>query len=155
MDCKCNECKGACERKPGWFLPSEAEKVAAHLKIDLKELFDTRLVVDYWVGGGADGGDIYVLSPGIRGREPGQVLPFDPRGECVFYKDGLCEIHEVKPHECRESMVCQPGGEKLHRYTAMAWREHQAQVEELLGDAPVAEGGLFDALELMSDFAKW
>jgi Fe-S-cluster containining protein len=153
MDCQCNKCRGACEHKPGWFLPGEAERVADYLGVDLQELFDTRLVVDYWVGDGLDG-DTYVLSPGIVGREPGAVLPFDPRGACVFYKNGLCEIHPVKPHECRETMACQPGNENLHQETAMAWRYHQAQIKGLLGKTPNNDCDFFGVFEFVAGMAN-
>lgn len=146
MDCQCNKCKQACQHKPGWFLPGEAEKVAEHFGVSLQELFFTRLVVDYWIGDS----DIFILSPGLRGREPGAVLPYDPRGECVFFTDdSLCEIHAVKPHECSCTLACQEGGIDLHEETAMAWREHQGQVVDLLGEEPEATGGTFGALELL------
>lgn len=46
-DCRCNVCKQACEFKPGWFLPGEAEKAADYFDLDFWEFFNAFLGVDF------------------------------------------------------------------------------------------------------------
>jgi Fe-S-cluster containining protein len=140
--CTCHVCRAACSEQPGWFLPGEAEKVADYLKLSLQELFDSRLGVDWR--------DLYepifVLAPALVDEEPGEEYPGNPKGRCVFFKDGRCEIHEVKPYECREYLHYDEVRER-HEETARAWLEHQSQIRELLGREPIANeyfgGGFF------------
>ena len=142
MDCSCSICQGACKRKPGWFKPGEAEKVAEFLGISLKELFNNKLMVDYWLGeeddeGGGHHKDIFVLSPATVDGKPGTVFLFNPNGQCVFYgEEGLCEIHPVKPFECREMMHDEDNA-YLHKETADSWKDNK-QIGELLGEKPDA-----------------
>jgi len=95
-ECKCDLCKSACKNKPGWFKPGEPEKVAEYLNIPLKELFDTKLMVDWW----ESDEDVFIIAPAVKGGNIGGEYPGNPQGECIFFKDGLCSIHEVKPFEC-------------------------------------------------------
>lgn len=137
----CGTCRAGCTRKPGWFLPGEAEKAAAHLGMSLQEFFDTYLAVDWWEGEP----DIFLLSPTIVGEDAGTEFPGDPHGTCVFYKNGRCEIHEVKPFECRDFWCGNSAGSPdVHHDTATAWEPHQDQIRDLLGREPVSatyEGG--------------
>ena len=96
-DCKCEQCKSACTHKPGWFKPGEPEKVAKFLGITVKDLFDTKLMVDWWE---ADE-DIFVIAPAIKSGDIGGMYPANPKGQFVFFKNGLCEIIDVKPFECK------------------------------------------------------
>ena len=128
--CKCDKCKKACENKPGWFIPGEAERVAEYLNISLEELFRAKLMVDWWVSSPED---IFILAPAIKYEEPGSEYPGDPTGECVFFIDGLCEIHPVKPFECKELFH---GEQALHEETAKTWKDNHNQVKELLGREP-------------------
>lgn len=142
--CTCLDCQTACQRKPGWFLPGEAEKAAQLAGVSLKEFFDDHLSVDYWE---ADE-NIFALSPAVVDGNPGDMFASDPRGQCVFYKDGLCSIHVAKPHECKISLH----GEQVNQHfeVAQAWdtEESRKQIEELLGCKPVASGefGILDML---------
>lgn len=150
----CNSCQGACERKPGWFKPGEAERVAEYLGITLPELFASKLAVDWWCGDGIDGGDIYVLSPALIGEDAGTEFPGDPEGQCVFFKEGRCSIHPVKPYECAEALPCSSDrGRNYHKEAADAWntKENQAQIQELLGRQPESSeysGSIFDLFRL-------
>lgn len=145
-DCNCKTCKVACLRKPGWFMPGEAEKVAEYLGVSLQELFETRLGVDWYEGSG----DIFLLAPAIHSMSAGEEYPRDPRGRCVFFDKKLCSIHPVKPFECREyhhsekEETCQG----RHRSVADAWREKQSQIETLLGYEPEVTGD-FGILDMM------
>lgn len=134
----CSECRSACTHKPGWFNPGEVEKVAEYLGISVQELFDTKLQVDWWEEDGNHPNDVFVLSPAVVGGTPGDMFSEDPKGTCVFYKNGLCEIHEVKPHECRQTLGCQELDPELHPSFAYAWNDHQDQIRELLGREPYA-----------------
>ena len=138
--CSCEKCKSACRNKPGWFLPGEAEKVAAYLNISLLQLFQDKLAVDWWVGDD----EIFLLSPSLANENAGTEFPGDPRGVCVFFVDGLCTIHPVKPFECRE-MIHDEGNNGRHEEVANAWKSHQDQIIELLGRKPESVSfGMFD-----------
>ncbi|MNK65509.1 hypothetical protein D3C87_848060 [compost metagenome] len=153
VECACSGCQRACSVKPGWFAPGEAEHAAAYLGVTLKELFDTKLMVDWLAGSSAaDGDDVFVLSPATTSGRPGQEFPGNPRGTCVFLtEDKRCAIHEVKPMECR-LYSCRGVGIKYHEPVGMTWDapEHQQQIEGLLGRPPESEayGGFFGGLSL-------
>ncbi|MFQ5850905.1 MAG: YkgJ family cysteine cluster protein [Candidatus Binatia bacterium] len=128
--CRCDICQGFCRTKPGWFKPGEAEKVAEFLKLDLERLFDGYLLVDYWLRRKSD---ILVLSPGIKESLPGRRFPLNPRGECVFFKNGLCKIHPVKPYECRVAHHAS-SDQSAHEKVAKSWdnKKRQRQAKTLL-----------------------
>lgn len=136
----CHVCRAGCSHKPGWFLPGEAERAAEYLGVTLAEFFARDLAVDWYEDLTGDGDDVFVLSPALVGEDPGEEMPADPRGRCVFYVDNRCSIHEVKPHEC-SAFYCGSSIEAVrddHANTAEAWRGHQDQIVELLGRRPVA-----------------
>ena len=144
-DCTCDICKSACEHKPGWFMPGEVEKVAEYLDIPLQELFNTKLGVDWWV---ADE-DIFVLAPATTNMDMGTEYPANPKGQCVFYENGLCSIHAVKPFECREFIHGDDKVGERHEAVANAWQDSQSQIVELLGREPESEEySLFDSMFL-------
>jgi Fe-S-cluster containining protein len=135
--CTCWSCRSACSHKPGWFKPGEAEKVAEHLDVSLEELFSTKLQVDWWEADEDTETDIFVLSPAVLHGRPGEEFDADPNGTCVFFVEGRCSIHEVKPFECQEALGCEPTLPRVaHRGAAMAWVEHQDQIKDLLGREP-------------------
>ena len=135
FECQCQRCKAACIRKPGWFLPEEAEKAAEYLGISLQEFFNKYLGVDWWV----TSEPIFVLAPALVGEETGTEYPGKPDGQCVFYKNGLCDIHPVKPYECVKLICGDPGASKRHKKVSEAWKNHQEQITKLLGRKPKAE----------------
>lgn len=143
--CQCKSCQGACSYKPGWFMPGEAEKAAALLQMPLKEFFRTKLMVDWW----ESPTPTFVLAPAIVGHKPGHEYPGNPRGACVFFKDGKCEIHGAKPYECSMHMhtdtheLCQ----KRKRRVVRAWEHKQEQIRKLLGRQPETQSySIFDHL---------
>lgn len=149
--CTCHACQGACKHKPGWFLPGEAEAAARLKGMTLPAFFTAHLGVDWFERDYGDSPATFLLSPAIKGHTPGVEFPGDPRGECTFYTDGLCGIHEAKPHECRAYLhgEAQTSVAERHLAVADAWKDHQGQVETLLGRAPQEsryEGGLFGLL---------
>jgi Fe-S-cluster containining protein len=150
QDCSCKTCRTACEVKPGWFLPGEAEKAADYMGLSIEDFFRQYLLVDYYFDD--DDKDIFVLSPGILESKSGQEYPGDPHGTCIFYKDGKCSIHPVKPYECRKSIHDEgwEAVEQRHEYVARTWshdREAGNKIRKLLGREPQAESwGMFDAI---------
>lgn len=142
----CAFCREGCDIKPGWFLPGEAERAAEFMNLPLEEFFRRYLAVDWWVAEP----NIFLLSPAIAGEYPGEEFPGDPRGTCVFYKEGRCQIHLVKPHECRERWCGDRDPGTTHQDVAAAWAAHQDQITGLLGREPEAEefegGGIFGLL---------
>lgn len=142
--CSCDQCKGACRVKPGWFKPGEAEAAAEHLGIPLKEFFATNLGVDWWDGEE----DTFVLAPALVGEEPGEEYPGNPEGRCVFFDGEKCSIHAVKPFECSELIHTQSSAEMhdRHKKVAALWASEQDQIKELLGRKPYAES--FDSWPL-------
>lgn len=144
-DCACTKC----QNKPGWFLPAEVERVAEHLDLPLEEVFQKYLMADYWEADHEIADDVFVLAPAIVGETPGEEYPADPQGTCVFYRNGRCSIHPVKPFECREYLHNQSTEvvHERHLAVARAWQAHQEQITMLLGrepeiEAPYDGGGL-------------
>ena len=138
IECECDSCVTNCSNKPGWFAPGEAERAAEPLGISLRELFETRLMVDWPT---PNPNNQFLLSPAIVGGEPGAEFPVNPRGVCVFLTEGKCGIHGAKPRECRESdhRNTQEETTELHEEIGKQWAtpEHQAQIRTLLGREPV------------------
>ena len=117
-DCSCESCQKACGFKPGWFKPGEAEVTAEHLGMSFETFFQLFLMVD-WVSDYAKG-DVFLLSPAVVGREPGREFPGNPRGKCVFFEDGKCGIHDVKPFECREYIHTESQDDVRKRHKGMS-----------------------------------
>lgn len=117
-------------------MPGEAEKTAAHLGITLEKLFEEKLVINWFEN--LNGEEMFVLSPAVTKTQPGGMADGDPRGTCVFLKDGLCSIHVVKPHECAMYNHVDSPAEVAtrHRAVAEAWRSHQPLLKSLLGEEP-------------------
>lgn len=144
--CSCDSCKAACSYKPGWFSPDQIEPLAANLGLTPQELFDQHLQVDWWV----DDPDVFVLSPRLRHETGGSMMPVDSTGECHWFVDGKCAIHDLgKPFECQ-----QLDHSKVNHHEAAAdrWRdeEHQQMIEDLYGEQPYApEASIFDMMSMM------
>lgn len=151
--CSCNFCVACCENKPGWFDYGEAEKAAEYLGLSLEEFFRTRLSVDAWHYD-ADMPDIFVLSPAtVDGQNAGKIYGWKKRGRCTFLtKEGRCEIHPVKPSECKRA--CHDNretGQAEHHRVRDTWNnpEAQAQIGHLLGSDPHFQPpGFKDLLEI-------
>ena len=136
FECTCEGCKNACSYVPGWFMPGEAEKAAEHLDLSLEEFFNKYLGVNWW----EDEEDIFVLAPAIIGEKTGSEYPGDPKGKCIFFNDKeLCDIHVVKPFECAELICNDTKINERHEAVAIAWKNHQKQIVELLGRQPEAK----------------
>lgn len=148
-ECQCNVCKNACRRCPGWFMPGEAEKVAEYLSLPFNEFFKQYLGVNWWVSG-PDEDDIFILAPAIISMTPGQEYPFDPQGQCIFFKNNLCEIHTVKPYECKHYIhTTKKSDLTMYKKIANAWKNHNIQIVKLLNRKPISkQGTLYDIFSL-------
>ena len=138
-DCACEKCVLCCsDRSPGWFKPGEAEKAAAFLGMAFKDFKNKYLVIDYWCRAN---GDVEVYAPlkQIKTREsndpklkdiyksmardnrptPGERVSWGyafQTGRCVVLNEkNLCDIHPVKPYECRMTMGCTKDKTNLRR----------------------------------------
>ena len=142
IECSCDRCQSACSNKPGWFKPEEILKVAELLNLTEQELFDKYLGVDWWeagyCGGRAVENDIFLLAPAIITMTPGSEYPGDPHGACIFYKEGKCGIHEVKPFECKSYFHgSRPEEISFTRSEIVRlWETEQVKIVELLGREP-------------------
>ncbi len=106
--CFCEKCRACCKREPGWFLPGEIAIAAKFLKLAETEFIETYCAEH--------------VEDGIRALSPAQKKN---QAECIFLsKDELCDIHEVKPHECRKVYGCQGASRhrRLREIIRRAWR---------------------------------
>lgn len=133
--CECKTCISACKTKPGWLKPGEAEKIAKHLNLSLQDLFDKYLSVDWYH---SNNKDYYILSPVAKNNIPGEMFPYNPKGECIFFKDGRCEIHSVSPFECKEYYHEDTMDDLLerHKEVAESWEGKDEYLSNLLGHYP-------------------
>jgi Fe-S-cluster containining protein len=145
--CTCSSCVNACSYKPGWFMPEQIPDILAFFNVkSLDELLGAgMLAVDYFFDEGGKVGPL-ILSPNVVGN-PNKAFPYDPRGRCVFLKDGLCEIHAAKPFECAQ-FVHIDSHEAVgvrHAEIVMAWRG-RPELEPFRHT--IAEVSVGDALDL-------
>ena len=117
--CTCNVCQDMC-RRPCWPTPEEAQAI-------IDKGFGERLMKDWWVN---HPDDIFILAPAYPGYEDmgaPENLMF-VKG-CTFFKDGLCELHDLglKPFEGRMA-THEKAHEKLHKHVAMKWDNPEAQM---------------------------
>lgn len=115
-------------------MPGEAEKAAAFMGMTLRKFFKRFLGVNY----GKEQHETestFILAPAITTMKAGQEWPHYPLGQCVFFKNGRCSIHAVKPFECREYSHTDTKDEVQARHVLVkdAWKDHQGQIKELLG----------------------
>lgn len=138
IECDCNSCVSACKYKPGWFIFEEIKPAADFLGLSEQEFFNKYLVIDYFVSEK----NKFVLSPATNKSELGEVMPNDPKGQCVFFKEGKCSIHAVKPYECksydhRKNKLSQKELTDHHEAVADTWKTHQDYIVSLYGKEPV------------------
>ena len=142
--CACAKCKSACETRPGWPTPEEAERIidAGHAK---------KLMYDWWE---ADESlpHIGVLSPaaiGCGGKKAPEVSFMDRimgiSWGCEFHKQGKCELHgtNMKPFECRISMPCTDSRDdvSLHKAAAIRWNSKKGRAVLLRWQTAVIKRG--------------
>lgn len=134
-ECSCKECKNACKSKPGWFMPGEAEKAANLLNMPFDEFFKKYLAVDWYNNATVD---YFIISPAAKNNPTGDMFPYNPTGECVFFDGEKCAIHESKPFECKEYIhedsheTCK----NRHKKIAFSWANKYFYITNLLGREP-------------------
>lgn len=154
MDCECNLCQDACKYRPGRFAPGEVAKAATALGMTPKAFFDAFVGVDWYHPEGKGNEYTFMLAPATDKSTPGSEYPFDPRGQCVFFRDGKCSIHATKPAECRFF-----DHEKSHAEIrafldglVQAWSGAKQEIVQLLGREPVrVEPSAMDRFSMMAE----
>lgn len=121
--CTCSTCVKMCQYRPCWPTPAEAQAL-----IDAG--YGDRLMPDYWVGDGCDGGDIHLLCPATEDYLETHQVPWDPDpSPCVLLQDSRCTLHDLglKPYEGRAAS-CDPKNEiDPHWSAASTWNNPEAQ----------------------------
>lgn len=92
--CDCADCVAACRRQPGYLIPGDLERIAAHLGEPVEEV----AARCFWSSEGA------VAMDTATGRQF-RLRTITPRYNrhakaCVFLKDDRCTIHAVAPFGC-------------------------------------------------------
>ncbi len=111
QSCTCKHCVSACEGQPGWFAPGEAELAASYLEVPFDEFVNDYLILDH-ASNPKVGMAPYVYAPRKRGVDSvndkirSHINQRRP-GRCVFLINNRCEIHAVKPFECRKAVPCE------------------------------------------------
>lgn len=136
--CTCKECVACCQASPGWFAPGEAEKAAQLLGVPWPE-FKKRLIVDYWAGSGfrepgEEEGDTNLFAPRKVGVEEDKThaswsYAFR-KAPCTFLKNNLCEIHDAKPYECKNTMGCGTPPYGIREQIKTMWQNAGEEVEK-------------------------
>jgi Fe-S-cluster containining protein len=137
--CKCEACKAPCKTMPGFLVPGDLERIAAYLDTPLTDEFIAR---NFRV---ASGGTVPFEMVGKTLPRPAMVLVPDqrPSGDCVFFQNGLCQIHPVAPFGCRMFEWCHPSPSYRHKALAgllstfeRPYRETLMRVRALAGTTP-------------------
>lgn len=150
--CDCDTCKGACSYKPGWLKFGDEKRIAKKMGITVKELFEKHLLVDWWQD--EKDKDYFGLSPAVTRLSAGQMFDYNPKGKCVFFENGLCNIHSVAPFECKSYIHTQKSEQSMitHKECAMSWDTPEAKklIKELLGyePQPIEADSIFDMFSL-------
>lgn len=103
IECKgCIEGIGFCKNRPCWGTVKDFEKI-----IDAGHAHS--LMLDFWGSDATISHNVEVLCGAIEGNQ-GKHVPFNAKGACVFLKDDLCSIHEIKPSEGAADCCKNPHG---------------------------------------------
>ena len=90
-ECSCQLCQAGCRTMPGYLIAE-----------DLKH-FDNEDLVNLRGSNGA-----VVMVEGNVMQLPTVVPAQQENGECVFYSNGRCDIHDKAPFGCRMFSTCDP-----------------------------------------------
>lgn len=134
MDCACDSCQNLCRQKPGWFTPDQIERLAQKLGLPIVDLFRRFLTIDAaLVENSGQMRAIYVLAPAMVGKKSGAISDPSARGICVWFKDGQCQIHEMKPRECSlvDHTTSRTQGDLIRASILKSWLPHKSFVQQL------------------------
>jgi len=84
--CTCQKCQAACRAMPGYLVPSDLPN------FDPKDLAQSEGAV--------------VIHNGVQKNVPTVVPKTNERGECVFFANGRCTVHDHSPFGCRMFSMC-------------------------------------------------
>jgi len=99
--CSCPACRECCSRDPGWFIPEDIPTAAQYKGLTEQE-FVAGFCTEHRMG------DIRALSPATK-SSAGKPATRPRSTVCIFLnRNGLCDIHPVKPYECRKVYGCAP-----------------------------------------------
>ena len=111
-ECKCELCVEAC-RKPAHLETGQDWWISRFLKISKEELIDKYLV------------NLPVAVIGIEGKKfvIRGLRPKIVNGWCIFFKNGLCSIHKVKPFGCKYANhnTTNKEAEEIMQYLTQKW----------------------------------
>ena len=107
--CQCDKCQSLCLNEPGWFAPGEAEMAATYLGLSMEE-FEANYLEHHLTE------DVAVLAPKCQQRT----------GACIFFDNGSCKIHDVKPFECRKVYGCEAPRrhKRIREMITNLWQKH-------------------------------
>ncbi len=94
--CSCDECNHGCKMGSGFLVDDDKKKLARFLKVTEKQLEKKYLEET-----------ILFNKKLFRPKHPKSY------GRCIFYKNNNCQIHKVKPLQCKIAMGCKDYGEDL------------------------------------------
>ena len=103
MNCSCKTCRKACKTIPGLFSFEQIKKVAHSLHLSSTEfskylVFELALVEDPV----KETVERFLIAAPRRVDEiPGTIRKPLHTGVCIFFKNGLCSIHDNKPEQCQ------------------------------------------------------
>jgi len=130
--CDCPRCRELCLGNPGWFLPGQASRAAAHLGLTLETFFDRYLILEYLEGPFTE-----TLSPRRFGQKRSEAYWGDIflMGRCLLLGDSGCLLPpDLRPAECLSAFGCRPRrpGEKWRLPVAQpAWADHQEEIVQI------------------------
>jgi hypothetical protein len=113
-ECTCDVCKNSCQFRPCWGTPSNIKKLIEHG-------YAKRLMLDWWGDEDGDHHNVLLIVPALVGSE-GAPAPFNPIGICTFFRNELCEIHQIKPIEGKivsHDNISDKHG--VHKRIALSW----------------------------------
>ena len=98
--CSCKACSNGCNFGSGSFTDDQIPKLASYLGISEQELKEKYL-------------ETITKFNTARFRPKIERKEGKPYGKCVFFKESKCQIHAVKPLECKLAMGCKDYGEDI------------------------------------------
>ena len=136
MDCSCDRCQNLCRTKPGWFTPEQIAPLARKLGLSIEALFRRYLTIDAVLLGTREKRTaIYVLAPAMIGKSQGAISDPRAKGQCVWFQDGKCGIHVLKPRECAimDHATAPAAGDMARAAIARQWQPQKKFVQDLYG----------------------
>ena len=98
--CRCSKCSNGCKFGSGFLFEEDAKKIAQYIGLSL-ESFRKEYLEEF-------------ESFNTKAFRFKLVRKNNmPYGKCIFFRDGICSIHDVKPLHCKISTGCKPHGKDV------------------------------------------